>query len=195
MIFFSVAVLALEAFLTLLAAGLLVFTVYATLVGFAMGAPYVRSKKEKIAAMMALAEISSHDMVVDLGSGDGSLVIAAAASGAAAAVGVEMNPLLVWYSRMRIRRARLASRARIVRGNFFDFPLAGADVVLMYLWPSTVEKLGEKMKQELKSGARVVSSAFPIAGWMPERIEKNVFVYEIDRQHAPSDQWHGTRNE
>ena len=179
MIFFSLAILGLEAFLTLLAAGLLIFVVYAAIVGFAMGAPYVRSKKGSIGRMIDLAGISAGDVVVDMGSGDGSLVIAAARAGAQSALGVEMNPLLVWYSRLCIWRAGLGGRASIIRGNFYDFPLDSSDVAFMYLWPSTVEKLGEKMKRELKPGSRVVSSAFPIAGWDPERAENSVFLYRI----------------
>ena len=154
---------------------------YGTIIGFAMGAPFVRSKKEKIAGMIALAGVSAEDTVVDLGSGDGSLVIAAARAGARAAVGVEMNPLLVWYSRLCIWRAGLGHRARIIRGSFYDSPLDTADVALMYLWPSTVEKLGEKMKRELKPGARIVSSAFPIPGWVPIESRQNIFLYRIEK--------------
>ncbi len=179
MMAFSFGVLALAAAFTLFAVGTVFFMLYAVVIGSMMGAPYVRSKKEKIARLIAYARIAPDDTVVDLGSGDGALVIAAAAAGAASAIGVEMNPLLVWYSRIRIRRAGLHGRARIIRGNFYTTPLRGASVVLLYLWPSTLANIREKMESELETGARVVSNAFPIVGWTPVRQEDGVFLYEI----------------
>lgn len=178
----SFGVLALAAVLTLFAIGTVFFILYAVVIGSLMGAPYVRSKKEKIARMLAYARITPEDRVVDLGSGDGSLVIAAAAAGAGAVIGVEMNPLLVWYSRIRIRRAGFQGRARIIRGNFYTTPLRSTDVLMLYLWPSTLDNLREKMERELEAGSRVVSNAFPVAGWTPVRHEDGVFVYHISHR-------------
>jgi len=176
---FSFGALVLAVFFTLLAAGIVFFILYATVIGLMMGAPFVRSKREKIARMIVYARITPQDTVMDLGSGDGSLVIAAARAGAGAVIGVEMNPLLVWYSRIRIRRARLQCRARVMCGNFYATALGGTDVVLLYLLPSAVEHLREKMERELKSGSRVVSSIFSIQGWTPVRQEDGVFLYHI----------------
>ncbi len=176
---FFVVVLS-TALLALASGAAVLFALYATMIGFAMGAPYVRSKKVKIEEMMALARLMPGESAVDLGSGDGSVVIAASRTGASA-VGVEMNPMLVWYSRMRLRHARpaMAGRARIMRGNFYNFSLRDMDVVFLYLWPSTVARLREKMERELKPGSRVISNAFPISGWTPTREDQGVFLYQI----------------
>ena len=164
--------------LLLLAAAilLLVFGVYTSIIGPRQGAPFVPSSRRKIAVMLELARVKSGEKVLDLGSGDGAVLMAVARCGAYA-TGVEINPLLVWYSRGRIRMRGLAHRAVVRRGNFYDFPLGGADVVLLYLWPSTVARLREKMERELKPGARVVSQAFSIPGWMPVHEENGIFLY------------------
>lgn len=181
MIWFPATALALSVFITLLVGAAMIFALYATMIGQMMGAPFVPSKKGKADLMIVLAHIASEDVVVDVGSGDGALVIAAARAGARAARGIEMNPFLVWYSRLRIRRAGLSGQARIMRANFYRVPLHDADVVLLYLWPSTMAKLREKLEQELKPGTRVVSQAFPIAGWTPIRTDGDIFLYRVGR--------------
>lgn len=158
------------------AALFLIIEVFAVFVGEWYGAPYVRSKKEKIAAMLELATIGPGEKIYDLGSGDGSLIIEAAKIGARA-VGIEINPFLCWYSRWRIKKAGLESSATIVRGDFRNHPLSGTDVVFLYLWPSTLEKLKEKLSQELKPGARIISNGFPISEWNYIIKKDNVYLY------------------
>ncbi|MEK7082137.1 MAG: 50S ribosomal protein L11 methyltransferase [Patescibacteria group bacterium] len=188
MSFLSLAALVLAVLATACAFGVIFFALYVTIIGQAMGAPFVRSRKEKIARMIEFSEITAEDSVMDLGSGDGSLVIAASRAGAREAIGIETNPLLVWYSRWRLRQRRVSPDApmgasgRIIRGNFYRMPLAGADVVFLYLVPRTMEKIREKMDRELKHGTRVVSNAFPIPGWIPARQEDGVFLYHFGRR-------------
>lgn len=156
----------------------LVFLLSITIIGHYLGAPFVRSDKKKIEIMLDLAEIKPGDVVVDLGSGDGSLIIEAAKQGAQA-IGVEINPFLVWFSRTRAEFQHLGSTATLVRGNLKNYDLKGANVVFLYLWPSTIENLKEKLQHELAHGARIVSNGFPIAGW-PIILEKeNVYLYKI----------------
>lgn len=156
----------------------LIIEIFAVFVGEWYGAPYVKSKKEKIAVMLKLAAIRPGEQVIDLGSGDGTLVIEAARL-EAEATGVEINPFLVWYSRWRIKRAGLKNRAAIVRGDFREFPLSDADVIFIYLWPSTIEKLKEKLSQELKPGSRIVSNGFPIKGWKHIMEKDKVYLYRM----------------
>ncbi len=154
----------------------LVIEIYAVIIGHLAGAPFVRSRKEKIKTMIELAQLKPRETVLDLGSGDGSIVIEAAKSGAHA-VGIEINPFLVWYSRWRIKRAGLENRAQIIQKNFCDFTLNDADVIFLYLWPSTIEKLKEKLRRELKPEARIVSNGFPIKGWNPIMEKDKVYLY------------------
>lgn len=126
--------------------------------------------------MLELAQIKPGEKVIDLGSGDGSLVTEAAGRGAEA-IGVEINPFLVWYSRWRIKKANLQDKTKIIRGDFRNFSLDQANVVFLYLWPETVAKLKEKLIRELRPGARVISNGFPLAGWHPQAAENGVFLY------------------
>ncbi|MBI2640673.1 MAG: class I SAM-dependent methyltransferase [Candidatus Sungbacteria bacterium] len=153
----------------------LIFEIYAIIIGHLKGAPFVRSKKEKIQIMLELADIRSGEWVYDLGSGDGTLMMEAACRGANA-VGIEINPFLCLYSRWRIRRLGIKN-ASIVRSDFRKISLARADVILLYLWPSTIEKLKEKLSQELKPGSRIISNGFPIKGWNHIMEKDNVYLY------------------
>lgn len=156
----------------------LLLLISVTIAGHFYGAPFVPSKRRKIGVMLDLASIVPGEKVVDLGSGDGSVILGAARRGAAA-VGVEINPFLVWFSRTRAKFQHLDDAAKVVRGNLKDYDLKGTNVVFIYLWPSTIESLKEKLQHELAPGARIVSNDFPINGW-PAILEKeNVYLYKI----------------
>lgn len=152
--------------------------IYVGIIGRIKGAPFVRSRPERIATMIDLANLKEGMRTVDLGSGDGSILIAAAQRGAVA-FGVEMNPFLVPYSRWRARRAGVQNRTTFVMGNIEDCPIHDMDVVFLYLLPSLLKKISVKLSSELKPGACVISNGFPLPGWTPV-IEKNgVFLYHI----------------
>lgn len=151
---------------------------YVGIIGYIKGAPFVPSKPERIQTMIALAEIELNTRVVDLGSGDGSILIAAARRGAIA-VGVEMNPFLIPYSRWRARRAGVEERTTFIRGEIKHCRIDDADVVFLYLLPSLLSNISAKLSSELKPGARVISNAFPILGWTPVVEQNGVFVYRI----------------
>lgn len=151
--------------------------------GFFADAPFVPSSRKKRHAMLELARIQTGETVIDAGSGDGSLLIASAERGARA-IGIESNPLLVLYSRIRALPAGELRNITIIRGNLFLYPFHTADVLFLYLFPKTIEKLKEKLEKELKPGCRIVSNTFPIPGWTPEKEQGNVFLY-IKREKSP----------
>jgi SAM-dependent methyltransferase len=144
-------------------------------------APYVPMRRRELKRLLSLAKISAGDRVVDLGSGDGKLVLAAAEAGAQA-IGVERQPLLVWGSRVRAHLRGLDGRATFVRGNLFAYDLREADIVCCYLMPKAMARLQEKFERELKPGARVLSNAFSIPGWEPATVDRDgktapIFLY------------------
>ncbi len=116
--------------------------------------------------MLALAQVRPSDVVYDLGSGDGRIVIAAARLGARA-VGIEYNPQLVALSRCLIAAAGVASRARIVQGDLLQAKLGAATVVTLFLGPDLDVRLRPELLA-LKPGTRIVSHDFLMGGWAPD---------------------------
>lgn len=165
--------------LTLFAIVFFILELYVGVIGSFKGAPYVPSKPHRIKTMIDLADITRGTKVIDLGSGDGSILIEAARRGAIAS-GVEMNPFLVPYSRWRAKRAGLQNRVTIIKGDINNFPIDHADVVFLYLLTRFLVKLKPKLTAELKSGTRVVSNGFEIPGWTPIQEKNGVFLYKIE---------------
>jgi cyclopropane fatty-acyl-phospholipid synthase-like methyltransferase len=111
--------------------------------------------------------VKANDVVYDLGSGNGRIVIAAAQKYGARAVGVEMMPDLCRLAQRRIRELGLDDRASIVEGSVFHLDFSPATVVTMYFMTGSNERLRPNLEKYLKPGTRVVFNQFPIKGWMP----------------------------
>ena len=129
---------------------------------------YEPTPPDVVTAMLQLARVGPADTVYDLGSGDGRIVIAAAAQFGARGVGIEMQPHLVRASRQAAAAAGVADRVTFVEGDFFEVDLSAATVVTTYLWPSVNDRLEPKLRRELPPGARIVSYTFPMGSWVPD---------------------------
>jgi ribosomal protein L11 methylase PrmA len=114
---------------------------------------------------------------VDLGSGDGRIVIALARSGFEAH-GFELNPLLVAYSRRKIRQAMLQDCAFIHQKSYWDENLSSFDVVVVFGISYIMKKLEKKLVQELRPGSLVASNYFSFPDWKPVHTEHNLLVYK-----------------
>lgn len=145
------------------------------------GAPFVPSNKKKIKNMLALLGALQGMKAVDLGSGDGRLVMALARAGAQAH-GYERNPILVFWARSRIWFAGLAAKAFIHHGSFWGTNLSSFDVVVIYGISGIMRELEEKLGRELQPGARIVSNTFPFPSWQPKREVEKVYLYERPAQ-------------
>ena len=130
---------------------------------------YAPSPQVMVNAMLALAAVTPADVVYDLGSGDGRVVIVAAQKYGARGVGVEIDPALVALSRQHARDGAVADRVRFVEGDLFTADIAAATVVTLWLSPSINRDLEARLKRELRPGARVVSRQFPIGSWVPDQ--------------------------
>lgn len=133
-------------------------------------APYVNTVSEDVALMLDLAEVGPDDYLIDLGSGDGRIVIAAAERGARGH-GVELQPDLVALATANARQAGVSDRVHFVEGDIFAADLSGATVVTAYLFPEANLQLRPKLLSELPVGTRVVSNAFHMGDWRPDRHE------------------------
>ncbi len=147
------------------------------LVSIIAGAPYVPSSDERVRTMLRMARIQPGEKVADLGSGDGRLVISAAALGGRA-VGYEVNPFLTLRGRVMAWKAGLGRRVVFHTQAFQRAPLGDYDVIFCYLLPSLMKQVEAKLERELKPGGRVVVNAFPLPTWQPIAREEHVYVYE-----------------
>ena len=119
-------------------------------------------------AMLTLAKVSPGDIVYDLGSGDGRIVILAAQKYGARGVGVELDPRLVEISRQVAREGEVADRVSFIEGDLFAADISSATVVMLYLSSAVNRRLEPKLRRELPPGARIVSHQFRIGEWTPD---------------------------
>jgi cyclopropane fatty-acyl-phospholipid synthase-like methyltransferase len=129
--------------------------------------PFVPTPLDVAQKMLEIAKVQPDDVVYDLGSGDGRIVILAAQKFRARAVGVELNSDLYVQSSERIKKLGLQDRAQIIHENMFEVNVRHATVVTLYLLTAVNERLRPKLERELRSGARIVSHDFQIPGWQP----------------------------
>jgi cyclopropane fatty-acyl-phospholipid synthase-like methyltransferase len=137
--------------------------------------------------MLELADITKDDMVYDLGSGDGRIVILAAQKYGARGVGIELDPRLVEISRQVARDAQVADRVRFIEGDLFTADISAATVVTLFLSSSVNNELEPKLRRELKPGTRIVSHQFAMGKWAPEKTVRaeedrtNLYLWRIGR--------------
>jgi SAM-dependent methyltransferase len=135
---------------------------------------WVPTPPELVEKMLDMAKVTPADYVIDLGSGDGRNVIAAARRGARA-LGVEFNPEMVALSERLAKEAGVTEKATFVQGDMFEADFSDATVLALFLLPDNLRRLEPKIRA-LKPGTRIVLNTFGIPGWEPdvsERIEGN----------------------
>ncbi len=131
--------------------------------------PYVQTPQTVVDAILALAEVGAGDRLIDLGSGDGRIVITAARRHGAQALGIELAPHLIELSTKLAREAGVEDRARFLAQDLFETDLSGATVVTMYLLPDVNLALRPKLLATLAPGTRVVSHDWDMGEWRADR--------------------------
>lgn len=159
----------------------LLLTIYAIyyLVGDFFGAPFVPTQGFVVSSILKKAGLKKGQTFIELGSGDGRVVRQAAKEYGVFAVGVEIHPLLVLYSRLASRIQGIKT-VKILAGNFFQINLRDVDVVFMFLLPKTLKKLRPKLLQECRKGTLIISHGFRIPEW------ESRLKYKIDRKMFPT---------
>lgn len=132
--------------------------------------------KKQAIKMVELAEIKNGTKVIDLGSGAGRLLFLAAESGAQA-VGYELNPFLVLWTRMIILLTGQKNKIRVFYKSIYDADITDAEVILMFLFPPHMKKMIEKLK-EAKPGTIILSYAFALPEWQLIKKEQGIYVYK-----------------
>jgi hypothetical protein len=130
--------------------------------------PFVPTREATVKRMLVMAEVGKNDVLYDLGSGDGRIVISAAKRGARA-IGVDIDPERIRESRDNARKAGVPDRAQFHQGSLFDADVREATVVSLYLLPEVNLKLRPKLLRDLRPGTRVVSHDFDMGEWKPDR--------------------------
>jgi predicted RNA methylase len=136
--------------------------------------PYAPTTPAVVDAMLQAAGVTADDVVYDLGSGDGRVVIMAAKKYGARGVGIEIDPALVKSSRQAAIENGVADRVSFVEGDMFTADIGPATVVTLFLWPSVNKRLEMKLRLELRPGTRIVSNTFGIGHWRPDETTRGV---------------------
>jgi SAM-dependent methyltransferase len=132
--------------------------------------PFVATHHDTVRDMLWMAEVGEEDVVYDLGSGDGRIVIAAVRDfGARRAVGVEINPDLIQESRRAAQDAEVADRVEFIEGDLFAADFSEASVLTLFVGKRENLELRAKLYRELKPGTRVVSHQFGMGEWSPDK--------------------------
>lgn len=145
--------------------------------------PWWRTSGKTALVMINLAKITEHDIIYDLGSGDGTALITAAKRKGARGVGVEIDPLRVFVSRIAVQISGVSRKIKIVRRNFFEVDLSEATIIFMYLVPKALNKLKPKLLEELQPGTKIVTFVYKMDFPLIAEDKKNeVYVYEIPKR-------------
>jgi SAM-dependent methyltransferase len=134
--------------------------------------PYVPTPDEVVARMLDVANVRDTDVVYDLGSGDGRIVITTARERGARGVGYDLNPRLIAESRRSAEEAGVSGRVRFERQDLFEADIKEATVVTLYLLPEVNMRLRPRLLAELKPGTRVVSHNYDMGDWAPESVSE-----------------------
>ena len=149
---------------------------------------FVPTPNEIVDAMLKAAAVTRNDTVYDLGCGDGRIVITAAQKFDALGVGIDIDAERVAEARENVKKAGVANRVRIIRGDLFEADIRPATVVTLYLLTDLNLKLRPKLLRDLNPGTRVVSHAFGMGDWRPERVIEvqgtHVYLWRIPPRKA-----------
>lgn len=143
--------------------------------------PWLPVKKGKVKKMLSMANVKASDVIYDLGSGDGRILILAAKDFGAHGVGIEIDPLRVLWTKIMVKILGISGKVKIIRGDFFKKDFSEASIVAVYLVPKTLKRLKEKFLNELKPGTRVVSFRYQI-DFLPQIFQdpkEGIFGYRI----------------
>jgi len=132
------------------------------------GGPFVPTPQNVVDAMLQIADVKRDDVLIDLGSGDGRIVITAAQKFGTRGFGVDIDPVNVSNARAEAERAGVSERATFSVGDLFNTDLTKASVITLYLLPEANLKLRPLLFRQLKPGARVVSHDFDMGDWQPD---------------------------
>lgn len=152
-----------------------------------LGAPIIGSSKVDIIQALKLASPKSGQKLIDLGCGDGRVLVIACQKFHLYSVGYEATFWGWLISNINIFRFQLSDRLKVNHQSLFDADLKEIDIVYLYLLPRVLTKLAPKLSRELKPGAKIISYAFPLPDWPPNQVQPavsnpkvRIYLYQIN---------------
>lgn len=181
----------LQCFWLSLAAGFLLWVFFWLVLPALTGLPWVPSDLRRAEKALRLAGIAPDELLVDLGSGDGRVLLLAARVFRVRARGIEISPLLVAWTNWQARRRGLQGRVWAQTGDFNRVDLKDADVVYLYATSRQVQRLAAGLPARMKPGARLVCVSAPVEGWKPVAVDRHalIFVYRMPPQRGSLEGW------
>jgi precorrin-6B methylase 2 len=151
--------------------------------------PYVPTPENVVEAMLKLGEVKKGDILYDLGSGDGRIVVTAAKQYGVKGTGIDINPERIQEANANAKQAGVTDKVRFLNQDLFEADIKDATVVTLYLLPAINLKLRPKLWKDLKPGTRIVSHSFDMGDWSPEKkIEvdgRYLYLWRVPA-HAPA---------
>ncbi|AUT00101.1 SAM-dependent methyltransferase [Nostoc sp. CENA543] len=148
--------------------------------------PYVPTPQPVVDAMLEVAQVNKNDVLYDLGSGDGRIVNTAAQKYGTKGIGIDISPERIQEANANAQQAGVTDKVQFIQQDLFNTDLSNATVVTLYLLPEINLKLRPKLFRELKPGTRVVSHAFDMGDWKPEKTlqvdGKTIYYWVIPEQ-------------
>jgi SAM-dependent methyltransferase len=163
--------------------GTLVLFIYGfwTIIPIRAGLPWRPTEFGRILKALQLAQLQPGELLYDLGSGDGRVLVLAARQFQARAVGIEISRLHCLVSRFFAWNSRVNKQVSIIQADFYTADLHNADVVFAYMTSRQVARLRPHLESQLRPGTRVVTISFDLDGWEPQQIDRNelIFLYRM----------------
>jgi SAM-dependent methyltransferase len=149
---------------------------------------FVPTPNDVVNKMLEMAQVTAKDTVYDLGCGDGRIVITAAQRYGCRGVGIDIDPERIREATENVQKAKVTDKVKFIQGDLFEADISAATVVTLYLLTELNLKLRPKLMKDLRPGTRVVSHAFSMGDWKPERTEHvngaSVFLWRIPPRKA-----------
>jgi len=163
--------------------GLFIFSVVSIYLSGRWGAPWIVTPPRIIRRMLEIGNLRDGQRIVDLGAGDGRILVVAATEFNASGFGVEIDPLRTLLAKIFIWRKGAHKKVKVNWQNIFNTNLSGIDLITLYLTRDTNRLLRPLFEEKCDPGTKIISYAFPVPGWSPIKIDDTylIFVYEVGK--------------